>query len=150
MIVVIRMTEVAGVRLLRESGAIRGFDSAGSGLRRFEVDHVSGVSRVRLGEPLGGVFGEKFLPAGALATVGDPGGDVVGIVPGVAVVIECELFDGAIADLHVVEFVGEFPGAITPRTGDARYVVDRRFARVVGIVHGVDLPGESLEFRGSG
>jgi len=57
-------------------------------------DGVAGVAGVGLRPAEGAALAEMFRPLGTVPTVGAPGLDAVGEVPGVALVVQGELLDG--------------------------------------------------------
>lgn len=85
---------------------------------------VTGVTSVGLCPAVNRVLGESLDTLGAVATVRPPRGDVVGEMSSVAVVVQRELLDSLVADLHVLQFVCEVPLAVAPLAGHRRYVVD--------------------------
>lgn len=92
--------------------------------RNIDSNGMPRVACVCLGPSTGGLFGEKLVALRALPAVDEPRCHVVGKVAGVSVVVERELFDGLVANLHVVEFVVELPRPPTPTAGDSRRAVD--------------------------
>lgn len=102
------------------------------------VDAVAGVADVGPRPAPRGVLREEALAVGAPSAVGDPGGHVVREVAGVALVVEGELFDRAVADLYLVEFVAQVPLVFAARTGDhgrAIQVLLGEVPVVVGVGH---------------
>lgn len=137
---------VARLRPDRTSFGVRFDDRLGfvvrAGHRAFERDRVMGMARVGFGPASGGTLVEKRLTGRTAPTGRDPGGHVVGVVTGVALMIERELFYGAVTGTQLVEFVLERPLPIAPGAGHGRNVVYvagvdwRKIGIAVGIGHG--------------
>ena len=89
-----------------------------------DADSMAGVTRVGNRPPTRRAFRQELLAVRAVLAGCGPRGDVVGIVSRVALVVECELLEGAVSGPELVQFVREIPLAITARTGDSRHVVD--------------------------
>jgi hypothetical protein len=75
---------------------------------------MTGVSSVSSRPPSCRLFGEIELPLGALLTISDPRGHVIGKMPGMAFMVQRELFNGSVPGLELIEFVVKVPFPAAP------------------------------------
>lgn len=122
------------------SHVIRG-DEDGVAVRVGELECVSGMPGVGGGPASGWPFCKELFAVWAALAGDDPRGDIVGIVSGMALVVECKLLEGPVSRLEFVEFVCEFPLPITSRTRYDRRVLRIRWGLVDG--HAPHLPHRS-------
>ena len=104
-------------------GTVVGTDGSRLGLRWPEVHSMAGMAGVCPGKPSGRSLREERFFLGTALTVSDPRGYLVGVVAGVSMVVECKLLDSPVANLKVVQFVGEVPATVTLRARDCRRII---------------------------